>query len=85
MENQPGKDRSRGDQGEQNVGQRDEKGGQREGGIGQQQGNPTGTSGRDTDLQREGNLGNERNRSTGKDQKDQGEESDIGNRPGQNR
>jgi hypothetical protein len=73
MDNQTGKDRSRDDQGEENVGQR--------GNIGQRQDNPTGTSGRDSDLQKEGNLGNERNRNTRDDQ----EESGMGNRPGQNR
>jgi hypothetical protein len=43
---------------------------------------PTGTAGRDADLQREGNLGNERNRNTRTDDE---EESELGNRPGQNR
>ena len=74
MDNQTGKDRNRDDQGGQNVGPK-------EGKVGQQEGNPTGTSGRDTDLQKEGNLGNERNRNTRDDQEDSG----IGNRPGQNR
>ena len=78
MENQTGKDRNRTDREEQNVGRREGNVGR--GDLGQQQDNPTGTSGRDADLQREGNLGNERNRNTRED-----EESGMGNRPGQNR
>jgi hypothetical protein len=74
MDNQPGKDRNRDEQEGQNVGPREVN-------TGQPQANPTGTSGRDSDLQKEGNLGNERNRNTREDQ----EEPGIGNRPGQNR
>ena len=85
MDNQTGKDRNRTDQGEQNVGSRQgnvgrEGGGGRESSVGQQEPAPTGTSGRDSDLQREGNLGNERNRNTRDDEEDTG----IGSRPGQN-
>ena len=86
MENQTGKDRNRSDQKEQNVGSRErnvgsEGGVGRDSTIGEQEPAPTGTSGRDTDLQREGNLGNERNRNTPDDERDTG----IGSRPGQNR
>ena len=40
---------------------------------------PTGTAGRDADLQREGNLGNERNRNNRRDEED---DSPLGTRGG---
>jgi hypothetical protein len=92
MDNQTGKDRNRGDQGQQNVGSRDrnvgqEGGGGRDSSVGQQEPTPTGTSGRDADLQREGNLGNERNRNTpdNRNTSDDQEDTGIGSRPEQNR
>ncbi|PYR88038.1 MAG: hypothetical protein DMF84_29685 [Acidobacteria bacterium] len=84
MDNQAGKDRNRPDEQEENIGQQqgDRSRTDQRGNIGQQQGNPAGTSGRDADLQKEGNLGNERNRS---DRTNQDEQSDMGNKPGQNK
>ena len=64
MDNQTGNDRSRSDRPE---------------GIGDEVEQPTGTSGRDADLQREGNLGNERNRNTSTSEE---EDSELGNRGG---
>jgi hypothetical protein len=74
MDHQTGTDRNRDDLNQQDLG--------RPGNVGQQQGDATGTSGRDADLQTEGNLGNERNRNT---RDDEDEDSGMGNRHGQNR
>lgn len=86
MDNQTGTDRNRGGEGQQDVGSRERNVGQqgsggRDNSVGQQEPAPTGTSGRETDLQREGNLGNERNRNKPDDAEDTG----IGSGPGQNR
>jgi len=64
MGNQTDNDRSRSD---------------RQEGVGDEVQQPTGTSGRDADLQREGNLGNERNRNTSTGEE---EDSELGNRGG---
>lgn len=80
MDKPGGQDSNRTDEQEKGVGQRDKSRTDERANIGQQTGNPAGTSGRDADLQKEGNLGNERKRNTGGDE---GEESGMGNRPGQ--
>lgn len=82
MDKPGGQDRNRSDEREANTGQQqgDRDRVDERGNMGQQTGNPAGTSGRDADRQKEGNLGNERNRNT---RGDEGEESGMGNRPGQ--
>jgi hypothetical protein len=84
MDKPGGQDRNRTDEQEKGMGQQqgDKSRTEERGNIGQKTGTPAGTSGRDADLQKEGNLGNERNRSEGRDQDEQ---SDTGNKPGQNR
>lgn len=84
MDKPGGQDRNRTDEREGKVGQQqgERKPTDERGNIGQEQDSPAGTSGRDADLQKEGNLGSERNR-TGRSDED--EQTDMGNRPGQNR